>query len=250
MHRRRAFSLVEFNVAMVVLGMAVAGLFPLVVMFTRATKKMEQQVHLGTTCYLVPATDTWAQKLGAPAQITTAPPGDPASAPVLMIDDGETSYVESGTWTTQTSSAASQGQYRWHDAQPGNSPDTASWMFSEIPAGWYQVQVTWPAAAERSTNAGYTVYDGTSQVYTQNVNQRSAPSGATSGGVAWQTLTTAWINGPGAHVTLAARPNGSVAADAAQLVPVLNDVQILTVNQSIIGQDVSAQVQVNVLVPQ
>jgi hypothetical protein len=81
--RRPAFSLLELEVAFVVFGVALSGLCPLVVMQTRHVKYLEARLSPQTVHYLVPSSNTWAQKLGAAATVTAQAPaaGSPPSAP-------------------------------------------------------------------------------------------------------------------------------------------------------------------------
>jgi hypothetical protein len=74
------FSLLEIEVAFVLLGITLAGLGPLVVVHLKHTAKMEQQFNTSTTYYLAPASDAWAltssdhawaRKLGASAALRT-----------------------------------------------------------------------------------------------------------------------------------------------------------------------------------
>jgi hypothetical protein len=81
--RRPAFSLLELEVAFVVFGVALSGLCPLVVMQTRHVKYLEARLSPQRVYYLVPSSNTWAQKLGAAATVTAQAPaaGSPPSAP-------------------------------------------------------------------------------------------------------------------------------------------------------------------------
>jgi len=78
---RDAFSFLELQVALVLLGIALAGLVPLVVMQSKQLKKLEARLDHTATYYLVPSTSTWARKLGAPAAIETEASGGGAPPP-------------------------------------------------------------------------------------------------------------------------------------------------------------------------
>jgi hypothetical protein len=247
--RHPGFSLLEFEVALVLLGIALTGLFPLVAIYSKGVEALERRLPLQAVGYVVPSSDPWARKLGAAAAVTTIPPTPRAGLPVLLIDDGDPAYVETGAWTTQTDPGAFQGHYGWHPSQTG-PPDTASWQFSVVPPGWYQIEATWLPAPDRSATAMYSISDGSLALGIFPVNQRQSPSGPVLCGSAWQILLTAWISDPNVQVQLSAQSNGSVAADAVQLAPLQNDVQVLSLDRSLDGEDVTAQVQVGVLVPQ
>jgi len=84
-----------------------------------------------------------------------------------------------------------QRRHAHPEAPPPSSDEAATWTFTNVPAGWYQVQVTWTASADHVTDATYALYDGgtllTEPVPT--VNQCQAPSGADG----WQPLKTAYF---------------------------------------------------------
>jgi type II secretory pathway pseudopilin PulG len=88
-HLRRGYSLLEVQVAFAILGIGLAGLCPLVVMQLRQVRQLElrlqgnvvetnpvtgtsQTMLQGTSYYIVPWTNTWAQKLTGSGQILTS----------------------------------------------------------------------------------------------------------------------------------------------------------------------------------
>lgn len=77
---RSGFSFLELQVALVLLGIALAGLGPLVHMQLKQLEKIEGRFSDRTTYYLVPTTDQWARKLGATASITKVNLGMPPPA--------------------------------------------------------------------------------------------------------------------------------------------------------------------------
>lgn len=247
---RAGFSLLEFEVALTLLGIGLVGLFPLVVMHSRAVQSIEPRLSSQTAHYLVSSSSGWARKLGARARLTTTPPAARVPPPVLLVDNGEDGYSESGGgWTAAADSGAFQGQYRVHLSQDASS-DTAVWQFTGLAPGWYQVRATWLESPDRSTKALYTVYDGDTAHGAYPVTQRLAPSRTLFDGRPWETLTVLWINGDNARVELSAQSDGSVAADGVQLVPLQNDVRVLSLNRSMNSEEVTVRVQVNVVVPQ
>jgi type II secretory pathway pseudopilin PulG len=99
--RRRGYSLLEVQVAFAVLGIGLAGLCPLVVMELRQVRQLElrlqgevvqtsvltgqsQTMLEGTTHYIVPWTNPWAQKLAGSGQILATPFSscDPGALPL------------------------------------------------------------------------------------------------------------------------------------------------------------------------
>jgi prepilin-type N-terminal cleavage/methylation domain-containing protein len=69
---RSGFSMLELQVALVLFGIALAGLGPLVVMHSRQLQKMQSRLSPQTTYYLIPPADPWVRKLGAAASVATA----------------------------------------------------------------------------------------------------------------------------------------------------------------------------------
>ncbi len=88
--RRAGFTLLETQVAFVLLGIALAGVCPLVVVQSKLSRKIAggfdpQTSYFGAskTYTLVPASDPWARKLGVAASIVqtaggSQPQGNPA----------------------------------------------------------------------------------------------------------------------------------------------------------------------------
>lgn len=181
---RRGFTLLEFIVAMVVFGIALAGMLPLVVILSRNIRP----VRYGTegnryyyrtpardwesdarrdTWYVLPFSETWARKLGASARITDnsdtfdAYTPTTASHPAVQTfdddadttdsdSDGNEDYTDAATdsnWQTGTrsSSITDRQDYRYHETL-ATAPDTASatWTFTVATAGYYSLQASWP----------------------------------------------------------------------------------------------------------
>jgi len=245
---RAAFSFLELQVAFVVFGIALAGLCPLVMMQSKQLAKIDGWLSPQTTYYLVPSSDAWARKLGAVAMIQTLDPGPAPPPPVLIIDNGQTGYSETGTgWTDETPANAFQGTDRWH--APGDGSNTATWQFTNLTPGWYSVQVTWPEGSDRANNATYTVYDGTKQLGSFTVNQQIAPAGTVYQGRPWQSLMILPISSTTAQVMLSDQASGKVIADGVWLLPIFNDVQILSLERALTSEDVTVHVAVTVQVP-
>jgi hypothetical protein len=60
---------------MVVFGVALMGVCPLMVMYSKQLKNLQGRFNPQTTHYLVPSADPWARKLGAAASVATQDPG-------------------------------------------------------------------------------------------------------------------------------------------------------------------------------
>jgi hypothetical protein len=247
--RRAAFSFLEVQVAFVLLGIALAGLFPLVVIYSRQLRNMEGRFSPGTTYYLAPPSDPWARKLGAAAQLTQQDPGAAASPPVLVIDNADGGYSESGAgWQSETNPNAFQGTDRTHPA--GTGTNMAAWQFTGLQPGWYDVRATWPARGDRATNATYSIFDSAVARGSFTCDQTQTPVGAVYQGRPWQSLATVAVRGTSLQVVLSDQANGTVAADAVRIIPVRNLVQVLTLNRALTTDAVTAQVSVTVVTPQ
>lgn len=94
MRRRAGYTILEVQVAFVLLGIGLAGICPLVVMQVRMSSKVQKGFNpqtayfrAGTTCYVVPASDPWERKLGVAASLRTTPTRDPftTSLPAYIV---------------------------------------------------------------------------------------------------------------------------------------------------------------------
>jgi type II secretory pathway pseudopilin PulG len=247
---RTGFSLLELEVAFVLLGIALAGLGPLVVMQSRQLKRLESRFRDQTTYYLAPSENRWARKLGASALIQTEDPGS-APPPVTLIDNGDPGYREIDLgmvdWTSLSRPDAFQGTLRRQDGS--GVGDRARWEFTDLEPGWYEVLVTYSAGPNQATNAPYGVYDGTTCEGTVPVDQSVAPSGATYLGVPWESLGLFSIYGEALHVELRDSADNDIVADAVRIVPVRNDVRVLSLEKSLTGEEATAHVSVILQVP-
>jgi len=182
------------------------------------------QMLTGGTYYLLAAftaDPSWVQSdaVSEANDVAVAPQTLQVSGPVI-VDNGTAGYSETGTWATETVPA--YGGTERYAASSGTGQNKATWKATGLPAGRYQVQVTWHAYANEATNAPYAIYDGSTLLQTVPVNQTQAPSGASFGGVAFQTLATLNITSGTLRVVLSNTGNNTyVVADAVRVVPVL-----------------------------
>jgi hypothetical protein len=70
---------------MVVFCIALTGLCPLVIMQSKQLAKMQTWMQPQTTNYLVPASNTWARKLGATATLQSTLPGPSGAGPAGTV---------------------------------------------------------------------------------------------------------------------------------------------------------------------
>ncbi len=247
---RLGFSLLELQVAFVIFGVALAGLGPLVVMQSRQLRELECRFDNQTTYYLVPSTDAWARKLGAPASICTQDPGT-LEPPVTLIDNGDPGYSETDVdtidWETGSLADAHQQDFRRNDGQ--SAGDQAKWQFTGISPGWYEVLVTFPPDSDSASDAPYTVYDGSVARGTVRVNQQVPPSRGVFAGSPWESLGIFPITGDNLSVELADDADGYIVADAVRIVPTGNKVDIVSLEKSLTTEDVTAHVSITVQIP-
>jgi len=248
---RAGFSFLELQIAFVLFGVALAGLVPLVVMQSKQLRQIESRFDDQTTYYLVPSSSAWARKLAVPATIQTEDPGPPAPPPVTLIDNGDPGYseIDNATvdWQTEDRGNAFRGSLRWNNG--GNVGDKAKWNFTGLDLGWYEVLVTFPREGNQAGDAPYTVYDGPLALGTVRVDQTVAPSGAVFEGSTWESLGSFLITGDTLHVKLSDDANANIIADAVRIVPVRNIVQVISLEKSLLSEDVTAHVSVTVQTP-
>jgi fimbrial isopeptide formation D2 family protein/uncharacterized repeat protein (TIGR01451 family) len=131
---------------------------------------------------------------------------------VHTIDNGDSGFVASGTWTHTT--YLGQGHLGdVHYSAAGNGGDIATWTFNQLPAGDYRVLATWSPHANRATNAPYSINGGSPIL----VNQQVALDDLIDGGTAWEQLGTVTIVGNSLQVRLTDAANGFVIADAIRI---------------------------------
>jgi hypothetical protein len=152
------------------------------------------------------------------------------------MDDGDPGYSRSAGWTNLTNTLAYQLDYDYHAA--GNGSDTATWNFTNVTPGTYQVFAKWIPFSNRATNAPYTVFDGSTQLGTVLVNQQLFPTGDQSNGIVWQSLGMFSTSTGTLSVRLGDNANGYVVADAIRLVKDGITTQIPEMDVSSFGRSV------------
>jgi extracellular elastinolytic metalloproteinase len=135
-----------------------------------------------------------------------------------IIDNGDVGYSRSiNGWTTLTNTLAYGLDYDYHTA--GNGSSTASYTFTGLANGSYQVLAKWIPFSNRATNAPFTILNGATPINTVLVNQQLAPAGEVSNGITWQSLGTFDTTTGTLVVRLGDNANGYIIADAIRLVP-------------------------------
>ena len=211
----------EFTVAMVVLGVALAGLFPLASIMSRDLQPLRNTEPSSPardwnkddaslsfhrhTWYLTPYDSPWMRKLGAGARLTSASVSSttpfPLQSAVLVQDDDGTVGLDADSdgledfesgWTYDNAAPlAHDGDQHRKEALPTGATSTgsATWKITIVAAGRYSIQATWVGATDQATDAKYTVYQNNSSPRYKVVNQSAEPVGVTSNNRNWAALT-------------------------------------------------------------
>ena len=135
---------------------------------------------------------------------------------LFVEDDSDDGFSAVGGWTSSANASAQSGEFLSDAA--GSGSDKATWSFAGLAPGTYTVYATWVPAADRATNAPFTVADGAVSQVTVAVNQQQAPSGRSDAGLEWTSLETLYVTSGTLTVSLANNANGRVIADAIELV--------------------------------
>lgn len=105
--------------------------------------------------------------------------------PVSIVDNGDSAFTAVGGWTHWTG----QGyENDIHESLAGSGADVASWSFTNLLPGNYQVSATWTSFTNRATNAPFSILVGGATVGSAVVNQQLAPDDFADAGVTWERL--------------------------------------------------------------
>jgi prepilin-type N-terminal cleavage/methylation domain-containing protein len=225
------FTLLELCVALIVLGVALGGLFPLVIRYSKTVSALEgctpqtgrwHMVSGGDWVYvepdptldlnrkrpdrwyLVPSSDDWARKLGISARVYKDLPATTSSKQTnLALDDDlvhHDVYSEGDSAWISGPSSGYNGGCRYHASNVNQSEaSSAIWTFMNVQPGWYEVQATWPpgSVTEPWTHAAhYKIYDtDRSELLAErtDVDQSLAPVGDQYDGRTWTPIATVYV---------------------------------------------------------
>ena len=208
------------------------------------------------TWYLTPSAEPWQRKLGAGATITSAAPAPKPTTPVLIGDDGDAGYTDlSHDWNPVVESGAFQHDYHLRPAPeepPSSTEEVASWTFTAVEPGWYHIEATWLNPSEDMAVANYAIYDGETLLGPGpfTAGQQAPPTGDTdTDGRPWQIVTTKYLRHGTLRVALLSQSSGNLVADGIRIVPIENNVQVISVQKSLTGEEVTAHVSVEQIVP-
>jgi phosphodiesterase/alkaline phosphatase D-like protein len=151
-------------------------------------------------------------RVSSDGTFTTAAAAPPAL--LRMLDDGSPGHTKVGTWT-HIKNKGYANDYR--KASKGSGSTSSTWSFNGLPAGEYQVWVTWRISSTHATNSPFSIYDGGVLRKTTRLNQRLTPSDLSANGALWKQLGTVTVNSGRIVVRLSNAANGSVVADAVRV---------------------------------
>lgn len=111
-------------------------------------------------------------------------------------------YAETGAWSAS-------GLLGYGGDSRYSTKGTATWSFSAVTPGWYEVEVNLPASSTSTDRAAYTITSGTNKVVV-NLDQRPGTDG-------WKRLNTFQAKGDLLKVQVAQGGKGAVRADAVRI---------------------------------
>ncbi|MCA9110134.1 MAG: hypothetical protein KDA52_09320 [Planctomycetaceae bacterium] len=140
-----------------------------------------------------------------------------AFGPAIIIDNGDPGFSVVGQWTARNNPVARDGDV--HNSFQGDGSDVATWTFTGLTPGNYEVSATWQAFANRATNSPFTAFDGVGgpQLNTVSLNQQMAPDDFMDDGSDWEILYVVEITGDTLVVELSDLADGYVIADAIRI---------------------------------
>jgi glucose/arabinose dehydrogenase len=132
-----------------------------------------------------------------------------------VVDTFDPGYAEAGVGWQHVYVTGYGNQLSYQAA--GGGDRTATWQLRNLPAGTYDVQVTWYAQSYWATNAPFRIFDGATLLAAVAVNQRVNPVGTTVGGAVFQTLARVTVSSGTVRVVLSNLADGYVMADAVRI---------------------------------
>ena len=152
----------------------------------------------------------------------------PALTGVTAIDNGQPGYVEAGSWSTATGGFNGTNRVAKTE-RAGGEAASATWTFTGLSSGKYEVFITYAGKGTYSSAAPFTVYDGSTSLGTVKVNESvlvTATPGqgvaqGSYGGVGWVELGAYSISSGKLEVSLSNSATGNfVDADGVLIIPV------------------------------
>jgi hypothetical protein len=143
-----------------------------------------------------------------------------------IIDNSQPGFwsTAASTWTTSTNGL--NGSSLISTSPNGGKQSQAAWWFS-MPAGVYEISITYTAGANLTKDMGLDLYDGVGNWIGEiPVNEQVAPSGFMEDGVAWENLGAFKITSNVFHIsTWNSSSDGAISVNGIQLqaAPIVDD---------------------------
>ncbi len=135
-----------------------------------------------------------------------------------IIDNSQPGFwsTSSSTWTTTTSGLG--GSSLISSTPNGSEQSQAAWWFS-MPAGMYEISITYTAGSNLTKDMGLDLYDGVDDWIGQiPVNEQVAPHSFTEDGVAWENLGAFNLTSNIFHIsTWNSSTDGAISVNGIQL---------------------------------
>ncbi|MCA9263815.1 MAG: hypothetical protein KDA60_08185 [Planctomycetales bacterium] len=249
---RDGFTYLELQVAFVLFALALSGVGPLVIMYSRQTGELENRLRDEQTHYITPQETMWERRLGAVPDFGDTPGASTITEPNTLIElleagmtGGSAGYSD---WAWSNHPAARGGRYLTNRAD--NEGDWIRWTFTGLKPGYYEAFVTFPGTWSHVNDATYTLFDGPTVRGTTTVDQRIAPTGEWFDGSPWQSLGTIAVTSGTFAIRLTDDAGWQyIAISAARIAEVKNDITILSFDRAMDSENVSVTVQVQENVP-
>ncbi|MBI1337329.1 MAG: choice-of-anchor D domain-containing protein [Phycisphaera sp.] len=116
-----------------------------------------------------------------------------------LIDDRNEGFLAEGNWGF----SIEPGKYVGTDhtfARGGNGANRATYTFTGLALGNYEVYATWRADPNRATDIPYSILDGSHSLGIVRVNQEQPPSGLTLDGFNYSRIGGLWTTNSGSLV--------------------------------------------------
>ena len=230
---RRGSSYLEVQVAMVMLAISTAGLYSVSVVNTKQTAALMNRTfdsYADEDAAINAHPDEWARKLGVMAEmgeVTLPAPAISSDFYFTKITDnsdstGSTYFRDTSDsygWTHWDVRTGYRGTARYH-YQPSNVSE-GSYMEQQItgiPAGTYEILVTYPAVAISDSAVQYEIFDGNTAtpLAVSIVDHRLRCNDAVLDGHVWKLLRVLPINSGTLRIRISDGPiaNNFVIGDA------------------------------------
>ena len=154
--------------------------------------------------------------------------GTTAATPTIaseIVGDGQPGFWSSAP-TTWTTGIGLDGRSLVSSTANGSRQSMAAWWFS-MPAGVYDIAITYTPGSNRTKNLGLDLYDGVGNWIGQvQVDEQEAPSDFADQGVRWKRLGSFKITSNVFHIsTWNNSADGAISIDAIELraAPIVND---------------------------